>query len=46
MARPQENGTANVAAGTPTSLDPSKLSKAQIEDIKRRAARGERITFQ
>ena len=45
MARPQENGTANQAAGAPTSLDPSKLSKDQIEDIKRRAARGERITF-
>ena len=46
MARPQENGTANVAAGAPTSLDPSKLSKAQIEEFKNRAARGERITFQ
>ena len=46
MSRPQENGTANQAAGAPTSLDPSKLTKAQIEDIKRRAARGERITFQ
>ena len=46
MSRPQENGTSNAAAGTPTSLDPSKLSKSQIEDIKRRAARGERITFQ
>lgn len=45
MARPQENGTAKVAAGAPTNLDPSKLSKEQIEDIKRRAARGERITF-
>lgn len=46
MSRPQENGTANQAAGAPTALDPSKLSKDQIEDIKRRAARGERITFQ
>lgn len=45
MARPQENGTSQMAAGAPTALDPSKLSKAQIEDIKRRAARGERITF-
>ena len=45
MARPQENGTSQVAAGAPTTLDPSKLSKEQIEDIKRRAARGERITF-
>lgn len=46
MARPQENGTTKVAAGAPTALDPSKLSRSQIEDIKRRAARGERITFQ
>ena len=46
MTRPQENGTAKVAAGAPTSLDPSKLSKAQIDEIKQRAARGERITFQ
>ena len=45
MARPQENGTSQNAAGAPTALDPSKLSKEQIEDIKRRAARGERITF-
>lgn len=45
MSRPQENGTAKVAAGAPTALDPSKLSRSQIEDIKRRAARGERITF-
>lgn len=45
MSRPQENGTTKLAAGAPTALDPSKLSKAQIEDIKNRAARGERITF-
>lgn len=45
MSRPQENGTNQTAAGAPTALDPSKLTKAQIEDIKRRAARGERITF-
>lgn len=45
MNRPQENGTSQQAAGAPTALDPSKLSKEQIEDIKRRAARGERITF-
>ena len=45
MARPQENGTSQTAAGAPTALDPSKLTKAQIEDIKRRAAAGERITF-
>lgn len=45
MSRPQENGTVQSAPGTATGLDPSKLSKAQIEDIKSRAARGERITF-
>ena len=45
MSRPQENGTNQVAAGAPTALDPSKLSREQIEDIKKRAARGERITF-
>lgn len=45
MARPQENGTNQVAAGAPTALDPSKLTKEQFEDIKKRAARGERITF-
>ena len=45
MTRPQENGTSQTAAGAPTALDPSKLSREQIEDIKRRAARGERITF-
>lgn len=45
MSRPQENGTQQTAAGAPTALDPSKLSKEQIEDIKNRAARGERITF-
>lgn len=45
MSRPQENGTNQTAAGAPTALDPSKLTKEQIEDIKRRAARGERITF-
>lgn len=43
--RPSENGTQGYAAGAPTSLDPSKLTKAQIEDFKMRAMRGERITF-
>ena len=45
MTRPQENGTSQTAAGAPTALDPSKLTREQIEDIKKRAARGERITF-
>lgn len=43
--RPTENGTSQRAAGTPTAMDPTKLTKAQIEDIKSRALRGERITF-
>lgn len=45
MSRPSENGTTGHSAGAPTSLDPSKLSKAEIADIKMRAQRGERITF-
>lgn len=45
MNRPRENGTTQKSAGTATGLDPSKLSKADIENIKMRAARGERITF-
>lgn len=45
MSRPQENGSTQSAAGAPTALDPSKLSLQQIEEINRRAARGERITF-
>jgi len=45
MQRPQENGTSNASAGSPTEFDPSKLTKEQIAEIKSRAARGERITF-
>lgn len=45
MSRPSENGTTQKAAGDSLGFDPSKLTKAQIEDIKQRAARGERITF-
>lgn len=45
MNRPAENGTQGNSAGAPTALDPSKLTKAQIEDMKMRAMRGERITF-
>jgi len=45
MNRPSENGTQSMSAGTATGLDPSKLSKADIENIKMRASRGERITF-
>lgn len=45
MNRPQENGTMGNSAGAPTALDPSKLTKAQIEEMKMRAMKGERITF-
>lgn len=43
--RPAENGASNGTAGDPGKLDPSKLTKAQIDDIVARAGRGERITF-
>lgn len=42
-ARPSENGTGQAASVTKT--DPSKLTRAQIKDIRERVARGERITF-
>lgn len=45
MNRPKENGTQGNSAGAPTALDPSKLTKAQIEEMKMRAMKGERITF-
>lgn len=45
MARPAENGISNNSTAQVGAMDPSKLTKSQIEDIKRRAARGERITF-
>lgn len=45
MARPTENGTSNRSASNPGAVDPSKFTKAQIEEIKLRAARGEKITF-
>lgn len=44
MRRPAENGT-NQQAAARTTTDPSKLTKSQIDDLKRRAERGERITF-
>lgn len=43
--RPTENGTSQQAAAQTGAIDPSKLTLAQIEDINRRAQRGERITF-
>lgn len=45
MRRPAENGTTQQAAASVGTTDPSKLTRAQIEDIKKRAERGEKITF-
>lgn len=45
MRRPVENGTSQQSASTVGNLDPSKLTKEQLQDFKRRAERGERITF-
>jgi len=42
--RPSENGSAAQSAAVVKS-DPSKLTKAEREELIRRAARGERITF-
>lgn len=44
--RPAENGTTQTSSSTVGNMDPSRLTKEQLEDIKRRAERGERITFQ
>lgn len=44
--RPAENGTNNNAAGsTKWITDPTKLTKEQREEIRRRAARGEEIVW-
>lgn len=45
MRRPSENGTQHQSAASAATFDPSKLTKAQIDDLKRRAERGERIVF-
>ena len=45
MKRPAENGTQGQSAGDQGRLDPSKLTRAQLAEIKRRAERGERITL-
>lgn len=42
-ARPSENGAGQAASLT--KIDPSKLTRAQIKDIRERVARGEKITF-
>lgn len=43
-ARPDENGTKSHSAFTVKS-DPSKLTRKDFEEIERRVARGEKITF-
>ena len=45
MNRPKESASGTPAAGGMQGLDPSKLTDEQMDDIIRRAARGERITF-
>ena len=45
MRRPKENGSGNQAAASIGATDPSKLTMAQLQDIKKRAERGERISF-
>lgn len=42
--RPSENGT-NSNSAFVTKTDPTKLTRADFEEIERRVARGERITF-
>lgn len=43
-ARPAEGALSNQAAAS-ASIDPSKLTKEQYQDIRRRAEKGEHITF-
>lgn len=45
MRRPVENLSQNQSAATVPGSDPSRLTLAQIQDIKRRAERGEKISF-
>lgn len=45
MRRPKENGSGNQASASIGASDPSKLTLAQLQDIKKRAERGERISF-
>ena len=45
MNRPIENGSRNQSSGTIGAIDPSKLTLAQMRDIKMRAERGEKISF-
>lgn len=43
--RPVENGMNRQSGSQIAAFDPSRLNKAQLEEIKKRAERGERITF-
>ena len=45
MRRPSENGTRQQSSSTIGNMDPSKLTRDQIAEIKRRAERGERVIF-
>jgi hypothetical protein len=45
MTRPAENGIGQQSTASVGNVDPSKLTKAQIDDIRKRAERGEKITF-
>lgn len=45
LDRPSESGASGQSAGTTQGLDPSKLTKAQLDEIRSRAKNGERITF-
>ena len=45
LRRPSENGTRQQSSSTIGNMDPSKLTREQIADIKKRAERGERVIF-
>ncbi len=45
LKRPTEKGRTQKAASTMGELEPSELTRSQIEEYRRRAERGERITF-
>lgn len=45
MRRPSENGTSASSSATINKFDPSHLTREQLNDIRRRAESGERITF-
>ena len=45
MNRPTENGLGQTSTASVGNVDPSKLTKAQIDEIRKRAERGERVTF-